>query len=326
LQVVSASYRTDIPAFYGDWFTQRVREGYVQYHNPYGPQLVTVSLKPEDVHAILFWSKNYQPFLKHLPILDFHQLDYYCHYAITGYSATPATHALEERVPHPIQTIDSFRLLVQHCNHDPRYVHWRYDPIIFTPIIDGDWHRRTFRWIAERLAGWTHRCYFSFLDAYSKVARNISALPAELQPYDPSQEDKQHLARDLADIAARYEMTLYTCAEDFAAIAPIQRGACVDKAVLDELWPHKQRPLKLCANRGKCGCYDNRDIGAYDTCPHGCVYCYAVRNRSLALSRFRAHDPALPTIMPRTRASNDQHADTSESSEDPGSFIQHNFL
>lgn len=298
MHVVSVSYRTDIPAFYGDWLMQRVREGYVRYHNPYGPQVVTVSLRPEDVHALVFWSKNYAPFLRHLEELDSSGLRSYFHYSLTGYAGERATHLLEERVPHPDQMIQSFGALA--TRYSRKHVLWRYDPIIFTPQTDAEWHRRTFRILAKRLAGLTERCYFSFLDSYDKVERNTRKLSAELQPFDPSPQEKLDLARELAVIAASHDIGLYTCAEDFAVVPPIRRGACVDKELIDELWPDRRREkLKLSNNRGKCGCYDSRDIGAYDTCPHGCVYCYAVINRPLALSRYKEHDPDHDALIKR---------------------------
>ncbi|MDP9316870.1 MAG: DUF1848 domain-containing protein [Chloroflexota bacterium] len=283
MTVISASYRTDIPAFYGDWFMQRVREGYVRYQNPYGPQVVTVSLQPKDVHAIVFWSKNYGPFLKHLDELDHSDLDFYFHYTITG-----LPHALEERVPPPSQTIETFHRLAR--RYSPAHLQWRYDPVVFSPQTDAAWHVRTFRTLAEQLEGLTARCYFSFLDVYSKVERNVRKLPYEAQPFDPSNDDKLELALQLADIAGGHGIAMYTCTEDFAAVGSIQRGACVDKDILDCLYPHKRRSMKLNSNRGKCGCYDSRDIGAYDTCPHGCVYCYAVVNRPLALKRYQEHE------------------------------------
>jgi hypothetical protein len=290
MQVISASYRTDIPAFYGEWFMERVRAGYVRYHNPYGPQVVEVSLKPEDVHAIVFWSKNYAPFLKHLGELNEHKLDCYFHYAINGYADDAASHPLEERVPRSEQTLKAFQSLVDH--YSLRHVQWRYDPIIFTPVTDAEWHRRTFERLAQHLAGLTERCYFSFLDVYGKVTRNVKKLPPELHPFEPTRSEQIDLVRDLAAIASKYGIALYTCAEDFVVDNDngIQRGSCVDKEILDALWPHKRRKLKLCSNRGKCGCYDSRDIGAYDTCPHGCIYCYAVQNRPLALKRYEQHD------------------------------------
>lgn len=292
MPVISASYRTDIPAFYGDWFMQRVREGYVRYQNPYGPQVVTVSLRPQDVHAIVFWSKNYGPFLKHLDELEARGLDFYFHYTINN-----QPRVFEERVPPVEQTLQSFRVLAE--RYSPDHVQWRYDPILYSTVTAPEWHRATFADLAARLEGLTRRCYFSFADLYAKVERNLRKLPDTVHVYDPPDEEKIALARELAEIAARHGITLYTCAEDFAVRGPIRRGSCVDKEILDHLWPDKAQKMRFSSNRGKCGCYDSRDIGAYDTCPHGCIYCYAVLNRPLALKRYKNHDPHHDMLVSR---------------------------
>jgi len=134
---------------------------------------------------------------------------------------------------------------------------------------------------------------------YAKVDRNVEKLPESVRPGDPPNEEKIGLALRLADIAEQYGITMYTCMEDFAVTGLIKRGSCVDKDILDLLWPEKQRKMKISSNRGKCGCYDSRDIGAYDTCPHGCVYCYAVLNRPLALKRYHEHDPTHDALIKR---------------------------
>ncbi len=295
MKVISASYRTDIPAFYGEWFMNCVREGYVRYHNPFGPQVVNVSLKPEDVHAIVFWSKNFGPFLKHLDELDERGLDFYFHYTING-----QPRVFEERVPPVEQAVET--LLRLSDRYSKKHVMWRYDPILFSNITDETWHLETFERLSCLLEGATERCYISFADlAYAKTARNMATLPSKVRVSDPEDHIKVELALKLAEIAGSRGMQVYTCAEDFAAVGPIQKGACVDKDVLDTLWPDKARKLKLSSNRGKCGCYDSRDIGAYDTCPHGCIYCYAVRNRPLALKRYREHDPTHDALIKRGR-------------------------
>lgn len=276
---------------------ERVREGYVHYHNPYGPQVVTVSLLPKDVHAIVFWSKNYAPFMHHLDELKQRDLDFYFHFSINGYTTDSSIRPLEERVPHSSQTLKTFRELA--TRFSPKHVQWRYDPIVYTGLTNADWHRRNFSGLAHQLEGLTERCYFSFLDIYEKVTRNTRDLAEQLQPYDPPNAEKLQLVLELAEIAAHHGITLYTCAEDFAVIAPIRRGSCVDKDLLDALWPHKTRKIKLCSNRGKCGCYESRDIGAYDTCPHGCIYCYAVINRPLALKRYKEHDQTHDALIKR---------------------------
>ena len=291
MQVISASARTDIPAFYGDWFMERVREGYVRTKNPYGPQIGTVSLKPADVHAIVFWSKNYAPFLHHLSELDERGLDAYFHFTVDGYTLDERTRPIERKVPKPKVQLRSFRALAE--RYSPKHVLWRYHPLIFTPIIDGDWHRRRFAELAQMLEGLTERCHFGFLDFLQKTVRNMHQLPEELRPFEPPTEDQVQLMLELAAIASQHGITLYSCAEDFAAVGPIRRGACVDRELLDELWPHKAQPLALYPSRGECGCVENRDIGAYDTCVHDCRYCYAVTSRPVAIGRYKAHDQAL---------------------------------
>jgi len=290
MQVISVSYRTDIPTFYGEWFMRRVREGYARYPNPYSPQIVSVSLKPEDVHAFAFWSKNYLPFVKHLDELDARGYDFYFHYSITG-----LPRILEEKVPDWATCVQNFVELSR--RYSPKHVQWRYDPIVFSNITPFEFHVETFRRMAQRLEGSTERCYISFLDIYRKARRNLQSVEAILSVEDPEQEHKIELALRLAEIASVYGITLYTCVEDFAAIGPIKRGACVDKDILDQLWPHKARKMALSNNRNRCGCYESRDIGIYDTCPHGCIYCYAVLNRALALKRFAKHDPTADCLV-----------------------------
>jgi len=284
MQVISASYRTDIPAFYGEWFIRRVREGYVRYKNPYGSQVISASLRPEDVHAVVFWSKNYRPFMKYLDEVERAGLDFYFHYTITGLPPV-----LEGHVPDWRNTVKNFRMLAE--RYTPDHVQWRYDPIVFSNITDIEFHERTFARLAQSLENATRRCYVSFVDLYPKVVRRLGSLMSELAIHDPPNQMKLSLALRLAETAAKHGITLYTCAEDFAAVGPIKHGACVDKEILDQLWPHKKRAMKMSSARGGCGCFENRDIGAYDTCPHGCAYCYAVSNHAQALEAFRNHQP-----------------------------------
>jgi len=292
-QLISASYKTDIPAFYGEWFMQRVRERYVRYKNPYGPQKVSVSLDPADVIAVVFWTKNCIPFMKHLDEMDRSGLDYYFHYSING-----QPRYFEERVPRDATTLENFRQLSLRLGpNGAKRTIWRYDPIIFSNETPADFHRETFARLAKALAGSTERCYISFLDLYAKTQRNMGKLPEGLRIEDPDATIKRQLAVDLSEIAALCGITIYTCAEDFAVGGNIRKGSCVDADLVAELFPAKQHVVRASLNRNKCGCSDNRDIGAYDTCPHGCVYCYAVRNRELALKNFQAHDPLADALV-----------------------------
>lgn len=292
-QLISASYKTDIPAFYGEWFMQRVREKYVRYANPYSSQSVSVSLDPSDVLAVVFWTKNCIPFMKHLDEMDRSGLDYYFHYSINGLPRT-----FEERVSRDTTTVANFRQLSERLgSNGAKRTIWRYDPIIFSNQTPADFHRENYARLANALGGATERCYISFLDLYAKTQRNMGKLSEGLRIEDPDQSTKQKLAVDLSEIAAQHGITMYTCAEDFAVVGNIRKGNCVDADLVAEIFPSKQHIVRASLNRNKCGCSDNRDIGAYDTCPHGCIYCYAVRNRDLAVKNLHAHDPLADALV-----------------------------
>ena len=280
MQVISASRRTDIPAFYTPWLLNRLRAGSVTYPNPFSGQLYSVSLRPEDVHSITFWSKHYGPLLPHLPELTSRGYRACFHYTITG-----ASHLLEPRVPAWPEAVRVFWELAARTS--PRHVQWRFDPILFTPDLDADYYQDRFQQIAARLAGATHRCYFSFAAFYGKVERRLKQ--AGVQYYDPPLAEKLALVEALAGIAAEYDITLYACCQDELAGGQVQKAHCIDRELLAELFPDRPLVAEAKPTRKGCGCAASRDIGVYDTCPFGCRYCYANQDRETALARYRAH-------------------------------------
>ena len=280
--VISASCRTDIPAFYSNWFMQRIKEGYARYHNPMNmTQVCTVSLRPEDVHAIVFWSRNYAPMIRHFRELDELGYNYYCHLTITG-----LPRELEARTPPLPFVIDTVNRMVN-CLGGNRVI-WRYDPIVMSEVTTPDWHEFKFMDIARQLEGKVKRCYISFLDFYAKTQRNMAEATRSLGIYQPSNAQMLEVAERLAKMAARYGIQVYSCAEDFLASDSIKQGSCIDKNLLDELFPDKARLMVAKSKRPGCHCYENRDIGAYNTCLHGCRYCYAVEDHNAASSNFMA--------------------------------------
>lgn len=293
MNIVSVSRRTDIPAFYGEWFMGRVRDGYVRYLNPFGGQEHEVSLLPEDVHAFVFWSKNFGPFTKHLPELDEKGYDFYFHFTITG-----LPEPFEDLVVNVDEAIATFRLLAG--RYGPERVQWRFDPIVISNVTGPDFYVRRFEEIASRLRGATERCYFSFVSIYSKVRRNLEALEKEqnISCHDPSLTDKMSLTGRLREIADSHGITLYSCCEGELATGGVRQAQCVDGELLFELFPHRPRQTKINPTRRGCRCVVSRDIGAYDTCPHGCVYCYANMNKELAKKRSATHDPSSDILTP----------------------------
>lgn len=293
MNIVSVSRRTDVPAFYADWFMRRVREGYARYLNPFGGQEHEISLLPKDVHAFVFWSKNYGPLIKYLPELEERGYDFYFHFTITGLPK------IFENLVTPVDdAVANFRLLAG--RYGPRRIQWRFDPIVISNITGPDYYTRRFEEIASRLQGATERCYFSFVCLYSKVRRNLKSLANKhnITCYDPSDMDKILLTRKLQETARKYGITLYSCCDAVLAAGGVRQAQCVDGELLFELFPHKPRQIKINPTRKGCRCVISRDIGAYDTCPHGCMYCYANINKDLAHKRFRMHGPSSDILTP----------------------------
>lgn len=282
MEIISASRRTDIPAFYMPWFMNRLRAGTVSYPNPFSGERCAVSLRPEDVHSIVFWSKFYGPFLPHLEELRQRGYRFYCHYTITG-----APRALEPHGPDRRRAVAVAHHLAARTS--PRHVLWRFDPIVFTPELGADFYLGRFRELAQSLDGVTVRCYFSFATFYGKVARQLRR--AGLQYRDPPLEEKQALVAALADIAEEHGITLYACCQDALVEGKVRRAHCVDGDLLAELFPDRPLVSEARPTRQQCGCVASRDIGMYDTCRFGCVYCYANRGPEIAAARRRTHDP-----------------------------------
>lgn len=259
-----------------------LREGFVTYPNPFGGQVYRVSLRSDDVHSIVFWSKDYAPLLDHLDELEDRRYRSYFHYTITG-----APQAWEPYAPSWRQSADTFLRLAERT--DPRRIQWRFDPIIFTDEQGVEFYVERFHEIARMLAGATARCYFSFGVFYGKVQRKLRR--AEIRFLDPPLSQKSELAGKLTDVAACYDITLYSCCQDRLVAGKVKKAHCVDGDLLAELFPDRPHVSKHQPTREQCGCVASRDIGMYDTCPHGCIYCYATQNYQTALKSFKGHSP-----------------------------------
>lgn len=279
-KIISVSRRTDIPAFYGEWFMQRLKDGFAGYVNPFGGQKYVVSLKPEDVACFVFWSKNYTPFIEKLKIIENIGYRFYFNYTITG---------LPKIFERFVEKETAIKELSK--RYSSRHINWRYDPIIISDITDYDFHVKNFENIASELEGYVERCYFSFAIQYGKVKRNFEKLQVEnnIKIVDPDIASRIKLANELADIALRYGIKMLSCCVDYLLGKKIGKAHCVDGKIIKELFrgefKHSEKPT-----RNECGCTESVDIGAYDTCPHGCVYCYANANKEIAGARFGKHD------------------------------------
>ena len=284
-RIVSASRRTDIPAFYGDWFMRRLEEGFAGVVNPFGGRKYIVSLKPEDVVCFVFWSKNFAPFIEKLQAIDSLGYKFYFNYTVT-----PLPEVFENNVDKRA-TIEALKELSR--TYSRRHINWRFDPIIISNVCGRDFYVRTFEELASELEGLVERCYISFVTNYNKVKRNFEELEQTtgVRITNCSEDFKIELANELAAIAERHGIRIFSCCGDYLTKeGSIEKAHCIDGRLIESLFlpaglKHKHKPT-----RQECGCTESSDIGAYDTCPHGCVYCYANMHKRQACKAFNNHD------------------------------------
>jgi Domain of unknown function (DUF1848) len=284
--LISASYRTDIPAFYGEWFVNRLRAGFCRVVNPYGGPPSSVSLRVDDVDGFVFWTKNAGPFLPRLAEVRDRGFPFVLQYTINGYPR-----ALEYAVVDPEKSVEHARRVAG--EYGPRVVVWRYDTVVFSSVTPRDSHLRNFERLATALSGSTDEVVISFAQIYRKTRTNMGAA-ARLFGFaweDPDDAEKMSLARELAACARARGMQLTVCSQARFLEPGIEPARCIDAARMEQVAGRPIRARRK-GNRPECACHESRDIGEYDTCPHGCVYCYAVRTRALARRRYRVHDPA----------------------------------
>ena len=296
--IISASYKTDIPTFYGEWFMNRLKAGYCKMANPYSQQIYTVDLTPESVEGFVFWTKNVGPFLKHLLEVKSMGYPFFVQHTITGYPRE-----LEYRVIDYIHTIDHMKALAD--VYGPHVAVWRYDPIVISSLTPSDWHLHNFEKLAQSLQGTTNEVVVSFAQIYKKTQRNMDWAAHE---YSFTWSDHEamavssvrHLISDLAEISRSRGMLLKICSQKaFLTPGITTEARCVDAERLEKVSGKIiVDRVELRGNRKECGCFASKDIGEYDTCPHGCVYCYAVQQRDLALERYKNHDPTGEFLFP----------------------------
>lgn len=277
-RIISVSRRTDIPAYYAEWFMQQVEKGEVTYPNPMSFKPVRLSLRPEHVLFLVFWTRNPHPLERHFDRLDaLYERAFYFHFTINGLPKT-----LETNNPPLDFAVATFQRLAQRY---PGQVFWRYDPVVFSSLTPRDYHLQKFGELAERLRGYTSRCYFSFVTWYQKVRRNFASAEAEhgAQFRDPELEERLRLTHELSAVARGCGMTLYSCCQDaLCAVPHVAKAHCIDIETIRALAPARFQKLRAVPTREDCGCYESRDLGYYDSCPHGCIYCYANLNRAKA--------------------------------------------
>ncbi|WP_119302627.1 DUF1848 domain-containing protein [Dongia deserti] len=276
--IISASYRSDIPAFHGDWFLAALAAGEVAVTNPYSQRPYTVDLRADAVDGYVFWTRNARPFSRALSAVAAQGKPFVVQYTIIGYPR-----AIDTNVIDPSLAIANARAIAE--SYGPRVVVWRYDPILLTPDTETDWHRANFARLADALAGIADEVVVSFAQLYAKSARNLAK--AGITCRQPEPEERTGLIIALRETAAHRGITLSLCTQpDLTATSNTPGARCVDAVRLGDI---AGRPVAaaLKGNRPGCLCAESRDIGAYDSCVHGCRYCYAVGDHEAVQRRMR---------------------------------------
>lgn len=285
--IVSASRRTDIPAFYGRWFLNRLRAGYALVGNPRRRREVRrVDLNPASIDGIVFWTKNPRDFLPRLPELDAFEIPYDFLFTVTGYGRP-----VETNLPPKKAVTETFRELSGRLG--PERTIWRYDPVFLTPAIGIDDHLRRFDSLAKDLEGSTTHVIVAFLTLYRKCLRRLESLGVSL----PEPEKARSLLLELKRMAAFRGMTFGTCAVPSECLPEESaRGACIDARRFERMTGRSIPTSKDPGQRKECLCVRSVDIGAYDTCAHACLYCYANVSAEAVLRNREFHDPEGPML------------------------------
>jgi hypothetical protein len=288
--ILSVSRRTDIPAFYSEWLLNRLREGYAFIPNPRNSsRYKCVELTPQVADCIVFWTKNPTPLLPKLHEVSAMGYPFYFQFTLTPYGLD-----MERNLPSKKTLLKIFQALSDLLG--PKRVVWRYDPVILTDAMNIAYHLRCFEQIAAALEGYTHRCIFSFLDLYPKVKRFLSGTVTR----EIHETDMLRIAEGFSKIAQKHDVRLFTCCEpvDLSRFG-VAHASCIDAGMIEDILGCSIRAKKDANQRPACGCAESVELGTYDCCPHGCIYCYATSSTKAIEKNIALHDPKSPVLIGR---------------------------
>ena len=305
--IISASRSTDIPAFYGDWFVDRLKAGYVRWKNPFNGVSLYVTFS--NTRLVVFWSKNPEPLIKHLDFINEKIPNYYFQFTLNDYD----NERLEPNVPCVSSRIETFIQLSEKIGKEK--VIWRFDPLILTDKIGVDELLRKVENIGNQLVGHTEKLVFSFADInlYKKVQNNLRKSSVNYQEFNEHRMNE--FASGLQQLNNSWNFEIGTCAEKISLEKyGIIHNKCVDDDLMIKLFSddkilmdflgvkiippdifnpngsiEKKKNNKDKGQREFCGCIFSKDIGEYNTCPHLCEYCYANASKEIALANWEKH-------------------------------------
>ena len=273
--IISASRRTDIPAFYMEEFLRRWNEGYTLWKNPFNPKQ-RKKVMFDQTELVVFWSKYPIGYLKNIEKINFNN---YILYTVNYYPK------LEPNLPNLDKRIELFKEVSKRIGKEK--VIWRFDPIVLLKgqITPKDIINR-FKVIAEKLHNHTTRVIISFMTPYKKVLYRFKKIKMEYT--DPTIDDVYYIAENIGRISKEVELEVQTCSERFNALGELEkfgvrRGACIDREYILKVFPEDkslvEKVSKLKKDKGQrslCLCIESVDVGEYNTCKFGCIYCYAI--------------------------------------------------
>lgn len=276
--ILSASRRTDIPCYFSEWLLSRLKAGYVLVRNPMNhKQLSKIPLSPETVDCIVFWTKDAANILPYLGTIDSMGYRYYFQFTLTPYDKT-----IEKNLRDKTDIENTFIELSQTIGKEK--VLWRYDPILLNDRLTVSYHEEQFARLCDKLHPYTESVTISFVDIYKKLKTNLVR--------ETTDDEMARLSAFIGKTARVYGLTAKACCEKAdLSIYGIQRASCIDREVIERICGY---PLKASVDKNQregCGCMESVDIGAYNTCINGCIYCYANWNILSARRRFASHNP-----------------------------------
>ncbi len=284
--ILSVSRKTDIPAFYSDWFYNRIKEGFCYTQNPMNTkQFSKVLINTDVVDAIVFWTKNPKSMLARID--EIKKFPYYFQFTINSYTTD-----IEAHLPKKIYLIETFKALSDKIGNDR--VVWRYDPILLNNNYTIDYHIKHFETIAKALCGYTNKVVISYIDFYRKISKNWNELAIKRFEIN----DKNLLADALSTIAQSYNLKIETCSEDIdLAKYNINHAKCIDDGLLEKIIKCRLNVKKDDTQRESCGCVKSVDIGIYNSCSNGCKYCYASFSEESIKKNIKQHDKNSPLLL-----------------------------
>lgn len=244
-------------------------------------RLGRVTLSPQKVDCIVFWTKNPASMMSMLPLIDAMGYSYYFEFTITAYGRE-----IEQNLPEKQAVIDTFKRLSEKVG--PGRVDWRFDPILKNEQFSAGWIAEQYERLCEQLHNFTERCIISFVDEYAHTRNRTDVL---------NRSEMLETAGMIADISRKYRLPVFSCAEEINLSGiGIEHASCIDQRKVEQLIGARITAKKDTGQRPACGCIESVDIGAYDTCGNGCTYCYAVTGEKTLERRMREHDAKSPLL------------------------------